>query len=849
MGYIRHLLMKRFLLLLPAILFASSLLAQKITGTVTDDKGAPLAFASITVKGTNKGAVANSTGKFSIPLEAGTYQVVCQYVGYTRQQKEVVVEGASTEVNFALKLQELNLQEVVIKQGEDPALRIIREAIKKRDFYNDQVDSFTVDVYIKGQLRTRSIPDKVLGRKVDRKELMEDGFDSSGKGILFLSESVTKVAYKRPNKIRYDVVSSRQSGGGFGLNFPFFINFYTNNVNIFRNSINPRGLISPIADGALHYYKFRYEGNFFEGDKMIDRIRVTPKRRFEPCFEGYIQIVDGEWRIHSLDLKVMKENQLELLDTLRITQIQTPVAANIWRTQNQVLYLSAKFLGVDFTGNFLNVYTNYNLDPSFQPKTFGRTIMKYDTAFNKKDSSYWASVRPLALEADEKKDFQFKDSVSRYYRDSMYSQRNIDSLRKKQRQKPIELKDLLFGMGGINRTIYSRKAFIDYHVDALVPMHVNFNTVEGLNLTLNQTLNISPRKGNLRYLLESNSRYGFSNRHFNSFAALTIKPKRGDYRNQYLTLSGGTRVQQINRDNPIKPLINTLFTLFSKENYMKIYENTFGRVEYNNRLENGLRWNVSANWEQRRPLENTTNYSWGKKGRTYLPNHPYELAGIPFERHTALVAELTLSYQPGQRYIEFPNNKVPIGSNMPVFELRYAKGLPDVLNSVADFDKWRFSVYDDLNLKIGGLFRYRLSVGGFLNNKRVDLPDFTHFIGNQIFDASPYLNSFQLAPYYRYSNTEPLYGVAHLEHHFNGLLTNKIPLFNRLKWHLVGAGNAFYVNRNNYYVEASLGLENILKIFRVDFVTAYQTQPGNSFGIRVGMGGIFGGMIERSLNR
>lgn len=841
--------MKRIILLSAFLLLQVLAWAGKITGIVTDDKGAPLAFASITVKGTGKGAVANSLGKYSLELPAGTYLVTCQYVGYTRQEKEITVSDGSQEMNFTLKLQELNMQEVVIRQGEDPALKIMREAIRKRDFYNDQIDSFTVDVYIKGQLRTRSIPDKVLGTKVDRKELMEDGFDSLGRGILFLSESITKVAYKRPNKVRYDVISSRQSGGGFGLNFPFFINFYTNNVAIFQQTLNPRGVISPVADGALHYYRFRYEGNFFEGDKMINRIRVTPKRKFEPCFEGYIQIVDGEWRIHSLDLKVMKENQLELVDTLRITQIHTPVAANVWRTQNQVLYLSAKFLGVDFTGNFLNVYTNYNLDPAFQPKTFGRTIMKYDTAFNKKDSMYWDQVRPLALEPDEKKDFKFKDSVSRYYRDSLYSKRNIDSLRKKQRQEPLELKNLLFGISGINRTIYSKNAFIDYHVDALFPMHTHFNTVEGLNLTLNQSLNISPRKGNLRYVLESNTRYGFSNRHWNAFGGLTIRPKRSDYRNQYLMLSGGTRVQQINRDNPIRPLYNTFFTLLDKTNYMKIYENTFGRIEYNNRLENGLRWNVSANWERRRPLENTTNYSWGKKSRTYLPNHPFELAAIPFERHTALVTELTLSYQPGQRYIEFPNNKVPIGSNMPTFELRYAKGLPNVLSSVADFDKWRLSMYDDMNLKIGGLFRYRLSVGGFFNNRRVDLPDFTHFIGNQIFDASPYLNSFQLAPYYRYSNTEPLYGVAHLEHHFNGLLTNKIPLFNRLKWHLVGAGNAFYVNRNNYYVEASIGLENILKIFRVDFVTAYQTQPGNSFGVRIGMGGIFGGMIERNLNR
>jgi len=47
---------------------------------------------------------------------------------------------------------------------------------------------------------------------------------------------------------------------------------------------------------------------------------------------------------------------------------------------------------------------------------------------------------------------------------------------------------------------------------------------------------------------------------------------------------------------------------------------------------------------------------------------------------------------------------------------------------------------------------------------------------------------------------------------------------------------------NNYYIEAFAGLENILKIFRVDFVSAYQAKPGRSVGIRIGMGGIIGGL-------
>jgi hypothetical protein len=824
------------LLFLCAIIYTQ---AQKVSGVVTDNKGAVLPYASITVNGTSKGSVANSQGQYVINLAPGTYTLVCQYVGYKSEERKCTLNTSNSIVDFQLSIQELTLSEVVIKRGEDPAIEIIRETIKKRDFYNKQVDSFTVDVYIKGLLRSRGVPDKLFGKKIDKSDMAKDGIDSAGKGILFLSESQTKVSFKQPDKIKYEVISSRESGGGYGLSFPFFINFYTNNVSVFSNNLNPRGFISPISDNAFHYYKFRYEGNFFEGNKMIDRIKVSPKRKHEPLFEGYIQIVDGDWHIHSLELTTTTDYQLELIDTLRVTQMHEPIANDIWRTQDQVVYVAVKKFGFDMAGNFLNVYSNYNLNPGFGKNYFNRILMSYDTAFNKRDSSYWNTIRPVPLEPDEKQNFVFKDSTSKAFRDSIYSKRNIDSLRKN--QKPVKL--LSFFRGGVSRNFYSSSTFSSYHLEPLLKQ-LEYNTVEGLSISVEQSLNIRPRKGANNFIIDWDTRYGTSNAHLNSFLNLTIRPKADNFRNRYLQFGGGKRLSQINKENPIDALTNSLYTLLAKKNYMKLYESWFGSIEYNNRFENGLQWNVNTTFEDRFPLENSTDFSFFNNKEIILPNHPYELANVPFNRHQALVASITLSYQPGQRYIQYPYRKVPIGSKFATFELQYAKGIKDVFKSDVDFDKWKLSVYDDMNFKIGGLLKYKISVGGFLNDNFAGLPDFQHFNGNQTFYNFNYLNSFQLAPYYRYSNTENLYGVIHVEHHLNGLLTNKIPLLNKLKWNLVLGSNAFYVNRNNYYVEAFAGMENIFKIFRVDFVSAYQAQPGHNFGIRIGLGGIIGGAVQ-----
>ena len=64
-----------------------------------------------------------------------------------------------------------------------------------------------------------------------------------------------------------------------------------------------------------------------------------------------------------------------------------------------------------------------------------------------------------------------------------------------------------------------------------------------------------------------------------------------------------------------------------------------------------------------------------------------------------------------------------IGSKYPTFALSYQVGLDNILGSDVQFDKWKFSVWDDLNLKLRGLLKYRFSVGGFLNNSKVPIQD------------------------------------------------------------------------------------------------------------------------------
>ncbi len=838
-------------LLLIFLFIANTSSAQKISGTVFSDKGDLLPYASVTIKGTSTGTSANNKARFSFSVAPGTYTVVCQHIGYKTEEKNITVKKEDAELAFILSPQQLEMTEVVVKSGEDPAYEIIRQAIKKRSFYNEQVQGFECGLYTKDLMKLRKLPKKILGRKIPDEDVKDMGLDSNRKGIIYLSESVAKVYVQQPDKFKMEVISSRVSGSdGFGFTFPTFISFYQNNISVFLDRLNPRGFVSPVADAAISMYKFKYLGSFYEDGKEINSIQVIPRRNYEPVFSGTINITDGDWRIHSLDLLLTKTSQLEIVDTLHITQIHVPVGNDVWRVKNQLINFGFKQLGIDAIGNFVSVYSDYKINPVFAKNRFDKIIVKYDTASNKRPVAYWDTIRPMPLEQEEKMDYKVKDSLFLVNKDSIQSQASVDSMNKKQGK--LKLYNIFHK--GLNRTKYTVKGNHNWGVEPLL-LGLEYNTVEGLVVSVYPYYNQYIKKLKTNFSFEPNFRYGFSNTHLNAWADVTFRTRDWEtdkkIKRQAWTFSGGKRVTQFNKSNPITTFANSISTLLYGNNYMKIYENYFGAVNFNKRYENGVRFNVNALYEDRIPLNNTTDFVIFKNRlKLITPNFAYkDSTPYPSVAHQAFIISFDISIKPGQKYIQYPNRKMSLGSNYPTFSLNYTKGIENIFGSDVNFDKWRFSISDDKNFKLAGLLKYKIGIGGFLNTRKVFIQDYQHFNGNRTLRASEYVNSFQMARYYDYSTTNSFYTYGHLEHHFNGLLTNKIPLFKRLNWNLVAGGNGLYVNEKNNYVEVFAGLENILKIFRIDFVAAYSNGKTTTTGIRIATGGILGGSLSRNNGR
>ena len=494
----------------------------------------------------------------------------------------------------------------------------------------------------------------------------------------------------------------------------------------------------------------------------------------------------------------------------------------------------------------MTVYNDQEVNEPLPDSIFNtKVISRYEANATHKDSSYWNGNRPVPLETDEQKDYVVKDSLRIRFSDPNY----VDSMRKE--YNAISIGSILLSGISLNSKGYKDNFRTNSILSPVNPI-VSFNSVEGLVVApkLYWLHNIDTYR-HINTVVAA--RYGFSNQRFNSIASVSYRQEDRNLRNKWweIGIQGGRYVFQFNPISSLYPLYNTFSTLVYGKNYMKLYERWDATLFFNKDHGNGLKWNAKLNYQHRVPLFNTTGYSWVNNAEARLTgNTPDVQATLPWAGHNAFIIKASISYQPRFTYTQYPGYKEANGSSWPVFTVGYQKGMAGILDSKIDFDRWHFNIADDIRLKLLGELNYSITASGFLNDDAVAIPDFAHFSDNQVALAAPYLQSFQLMPYYKYSNHEAIYGEAHVEYSMKGLLTNKIPLLRQAQWYFVTGNNTFYASQNNYYTEVFLGVDNLgykwMRFLRLDVVQSWNSYHQPAIGLRVGMKP--GGLVRIRLN-
>lgn len=141
------------LVLSATLAFAQS---RVVTGTVTDDKGEPIAFASIKVKNGKGGVAADANGNFRIEVQDGTVLIIS---AAGSQNKEVTVSGNQTTLNVTLIKGSTELSSVVVS-----ALGV-RRSVKSTPYSVQQISAERLTQTRETDI-TSALSGKVAGVKV-----------------------------------------------------------------------------------------------------------------------------------------------------------------------------------------------------------------------------------------------------------------------------------------------------------------------------------------------------------------------------------------------------------------------------------------------------------------------------------------------------------------------------------------------------------------------------------------------------------------------------------------------------------------------------------------------------------
>jgi len=878
--------MKKFYLtFLFFILLISNSIGQTLNGKIIDNESKPVPYATVFVKELKFGTTSNEQGLFRLKLKEGVYTIRYQSLGFETVDKQVTIKEGDNRLDVTLNIKSYQLKGVNVKPGsEDPAYAIIRKAIGMAPFYQNQVKEFDAEVYMKGSI-------KILKLTWIVKRAMKDDPDAPKEGELYLQESVNNIHFTAPDKYDQNVkmIRSNFPSSGSDNDAMQFIN-----ASLYQPKIGD--IILPLSPYALNHYKFRYEGYSNEGDRIINKIKVIPRRKSKQLVEGYIYIADKYWNLHSADLTVES-----IVGNIRIQQTFGEVEKNVWLPINHNFDVTGKFMGnegnikyissVKYKSVILNTdikVPNNLVSQNVQQKLNESTTQQTKQA--KKSQSQIEKEQKRKEKIDKlleknklsnrdmyqlarliEKDAKESDTTKKSLEISENHKVKIDTLARKvdtlqwNKIRPIALSnEEVKGMEDLRKAIEKRDSadrkkdtvekrknifsiiFLGYrHYNKEEKQFINFsglinadqlrfNTVDGFISGISFSYNRTAKERS--YNINPEIAYAFNRKvvmgHING--GFSYSPKlRG-----YFGLNAGSESVDFNKESGVSNLGNSVASLAFRTNYMKLYEHHYGEI--NNRIDiiNGLEFRTSIGYFDRRMLENVTDFSfYSNKDRQYKPNLPINdtIYGRYTPNHQAVIAKLSFIYTPEYFYRMYENRKYMVSSNYPTFLLSTRIGLPNIAGSDVKFVQLEVGVKQKIKMGSSNALSYRLIYGDFLNKEKVYFPDYKHFNTQEIpVVIGDFENSYQLLKYYDHS-TFSQYSQGFVSYTSPYLLLKHLPWVSNRMWLENIYISSLYTKGSKPYWEAGYSITQISIFGGVGVFVGFEGEKFTGFGVKLSL--------------
>lgn len=763
----------RIALFFVCIFISISSFAGIIKGLVNDQNGEVLPFASILVSGSNSGTYSNENGEFELALKPGVYEISFRYIGYKTLTKTYTVDENEIFEKIVLSPEVVQLKEVVVGKGEDPALTIMRKTIAMGEIHHNELSSYSYKAYTKGNLKVIDVP-FLLEREMEKQYMKV--------GQLYVFESLIQFDFKQPNQLKQKTLAKKDNlpptlKNGFNLNMGSFA-FY-----------DPTNSTSPVTLKGARNYRYEYLGFFEEGNQVINKIKVIPKTRANDLYNGVLNIVDKSWYVHSYDFT---SKTTEGSQTVKVIFKNTD---GIWIPNQYDYSIKLDILGIEanikaiasirdlsFTRNprfskaIPQVFDDklFDAPPIDAPKAVGLKDLKslkkamieaqkmenkskpnsdfeqvsettVDSLFDKRDSLFWEVERLVPLTNYEIEGFRKADSIVIANREKIEKSMSKDSSEIATRNK-FKIQHLIVGHNynfKPNNDSLFKQAKYEFKIGSIA-QNLRFNPIEGLGVGLGDlvfTRNYDPNS-----FLEISSKPYYSFAQKRAFGNLKTTLSRPNFQINFKT---GSEILQVNQQDPINGLFNSLNSLLQNENLARFFQKDYIIVGFSIFPKNKFEISSNVDFAHRNALENKLTKSPIRKGdnRVFEPNTVNTQSGkdIQFEGNWMNTWNSSIAFYPFLNKSKV-NGKIRISDqNKASVRLNHSLGFGE-----NGFGLLEFSANNRSEIR-GVNWESRLNTGFFYNSPNYFI-DYKHFNGNVVIANSH--GDFRNLDYYTYSNDQ-----------------------------------------------------------------------------------------------
>lgn len=814
-----------------------------VSGRVIEKgKTEAIPFVSIGFAGTKIGTTSNFEGVFTLKTTDHVDSIIVSYVGYETYRKKII-SGEKQFLIIELKERTNDLLEVVIRPGENPALRIVKKAQEMRD-KNDQsrLASFQYDSYNKIDVSMNNISEKMKNNKMFSpiKELFDTAhqiINEDGKYILpiFISETYSSY-YQNNSPSMFKEVIKGSNVTGIAVSQGSFLtdmlgssllqfNFNRNWMRIFG-----KDFISPVATGGNAYYIYTLLDSVMIDGYKCYKIKLNLRREEDLGFLGTMWIADSSFAIKQIQVELSPSANINFIERLKIQQEMRQTSEGPWVPEKIRLIFDLAELSENTSGLIAQMYRSNSNIVINQPKPakFFDVLVDREDDIESKDTGYWDKVRTEPFSATQKAMYNMIDSVKKLPAVKTY----IDIIR--------------IALDG-----YYRKGPVDIGPYILL---VGYNDVQQMRFRIGFRTNMDFSK---HWVLRPYIAYGFGDNKLKYGMGVDYVFSRRkwciasfQYKNDYDILG----ISNMNPHNTLQ-VNNGTSSLVAVASFGSSQSRINQTIEYQFNFIKQVR----RDWSYRLGFQNTYFNPVGNFAFAYIVDRSKPASPDNVRNnftYTAAAAEVRFAYK--EHMVIRGSDRVRMTMpKVPALTLTYVRGVKGLLKGDFDYQRLQLNINQYITTGIFGNAVFNINVGkvfGVLPYPMLNVP-----MGNPSFIYSD--RNYSLMNLYEFVADE--YSQLTYVQHFEGFFTNRIPLLKKWHWrnvafvktaygHLTDANKALlpssneegeslspvYQFKNEPYAEIGYGFENIFRVISVSAVhrlTYLNNVNVRKFGINVGL--------------